>query len=301
MKHTMASHPVWGLPLSKPEILESLAQVALNLFYLAAGSSLCAVALNGILVPNHFTSGGVVGIALILNHFAPSVSLSWAYALLNIPLFILGWRALNLRFLAYSLLGSAFYSFMVELLPVTLPVDDPLAAAVLAGILTGAGGGLILKSQGSAGGGDVLGVILLKKYSIRIGSTVLALNIMVLGASVLLFPLEKLVYTLIFIYVTAKVMDLVMMGLSKRKMVLVVSSQAQKIAERILGDKTAGATLLQTQGAFSGQPGQAVMSAVNYRQLAAFKQSVQEFDPNAFMVVSDTLEVSGQRFRKNTI
>jgi uncharacterized membrane-anchored protein YitT (DUF2179 family) len=283
---------VWRHVLVKP-----LGDVLLNLFYLSAGCALCVVSLNGILVPHGFASGGVVGLTLVLKELFPALSLSWLYALLNLPLFFLGWRVLKLNFLIYSLVGTAVFTLMVDLFPVILPVSEPIPAAVLAGLLGGAGGGLILKSQGSAGGGDILGVILLRKYCIRIGSTVLAMNILVLGACIIIYPLEILVYTLIYIFVTARVVDVVVVGLSRRKMVLVVSQKAQNIADQLLHDKSAGATMLQTQGAFSGEQGQALLSAVTYRQLGAFKQSVQEIDPKAFIVVSDTLEVSGSRVK----
>jgi len=136
-------------------------------------------------------------------------------------------------------------------------------SALLAGIIIGVGSGIILRSLGSAGGLDILSIILMKRFSIRLGSSILALNTLVLAAGAVLFSLEMALYTLIFLYVSSYMVNLVVTGLSQRKAVYIISPQWEEISQ-----------------------------GINESRL---KQLVNNIDPDAFVVVSDTLEVKGQR------
>ena len=217
-----------------------LKQIPWNLGLILLGSLLCTVAINGILVPHHFLSGGFVGIVLALHYLFPSAGVSSLYLLLNIPLFILGWIYVGRRFFFYSLAGMFLFSGTLLWTPSPLPVQEPILAALLAGILGGVGSGIILKSLGSAGGLDILSVILNKRISVRLGTTVLAFNGVVLLLASLFFSLESALYTLIYIYVTSQLINLVVSGLSQRKVMIIVSEKWEEIRRVILGKGTSG-------------------------------------------------------------
>jgi len=274
---------------------ESLKQVTWNLFLIALGSSLCAIALNGILIPHRFLSGGLMGLVLIIHYLVPSLPVAMLYILLNVPVFALGWIYVGRRFFIYSLVGMAIFSGAVAWIDVSLPVHDMLSSALLAGIISGVGAGIILRSLGSAGGTDILSVSLLKRFSIRLGSTTLAFNSGVLVAGAVLFPLEKALYTLIYIYVFARALNLVVTGLSERKAVYIISPSWEEISQRILGDINRGVTILQGYGAYTGKEENVLYTVVNFRELPRIKQLIRVVDPKAFVVVSDTLEVMGNR------
>ncbi len=148
-------------------------------------------------------------------------------------------------------IGMLLFAGAVAWVDVGVPVQDKLLAAILAGLIQGAGSGIILKSVGSAGGTDILSVILLQRFSIRLGTTVLAFNILVLSAAALLFSLEDALYTLIYLYVSTKIVDLVVTGLSQRKAIFIISPQWEKISSRILNEIHRGVTILRGQGAYS--------------------------------------------------
>ena len=171
--------------------LKSLKQVLWNLFLISLGSSLCAIAINGVLIPQKFLSGGLTGLVLIIHYLVPSLSVAILYALLNVPVFALGWIYVGRRFFLYSLAGTAIFSGALAWVHVALPVHDMVSSALLAGIISGVGSGIILRSLGSAGGTDILSVVLLKRFSIRLGTTSLAFNSGVLVTGALLFPLDK--------------------------------------------------------------------------------------------------------------
>lgn len=156
--------------------LKFLKQVLWSLFLISIGSGLCAIAINGILIPQKFLSGGLTGLVLIIHYLIPSLSVAILYALLNVPVFVLGWTYVGRRFFLYSIVGAAIFSGALAWVHVSLPVHDMLSSALLAGIISGVGVGIILKSLGSAGGTDILSVALLKRFSIRLGTTSLIFN-----------------------------------------------------------------------------------------------------------------------------
>ncbi|MDX2451146.1 YitT family protein [Desulfosarcina sp.] len=281
--------------ISKKAVSHPIGQVLLNLLLLTLGSMLCAMAINGILIPNGFLSSGLTGLVLILHYLFPFLPVAALYFLLNVPVFILGWKFVGRRFFFYSIAGMTIFSVCLAWAHASFPVQDMLCSALLAGILSGVGGGITLKSLGSAGGTDILSVALLKRFSVRIGTTTLAFNCIVLLAGALLFPLEKVLYTLIYIYVSTRILNLVITGLSQRKAVMIVSNLGEAISRKILEDIKRGVTVLRGQGAYSGRDEKVLYTVVNFRELARVKQLIRQMDPQAFVVVSDTLEVMGQR------
>ncbi|MCJ7595510.1 MAG: YitT family protein [Desulfobacterales bacterium] len=276
-------------------VIRSLPQVFWNLGLIGLGSALCAVAINGILIPRQFLSGGFTGLALILHYLSPSLPLGGIYFLLNLPNYAFGWKYVGKRFFIYSVAGMLIFSAAIQGIHVTLPVYDQLLSALLAGIIVGIGSGIILKSLGSAGGTDILSVILLKLFSVRLGTTILAFNSIILGAAALLLPLEKALYTMIYLYITSYMVNLMVTGLSQRKAVFVISPQWQGISQRIMEDIQRGVTIIEGQGAFSGQEQHILYTVITFRELSRLKTLVRAMDPNAFVVVSDTLEVMGRR------
>ncbi|MBU4370610.1 MAG: YitT family protein [Proteobacteria bacterium] len=272
-----------------------LKDVGWNLGLLAFGSLLCGAAINGILIPHHFVSGGVTGLALVIHYLLPLFPVSLIYLVANMPLFIAGWFFISRRFFIYSIIGMFLFAGAVAVVDVDIPVRDKLLAALLAGIILGTGSGIILKSMGSAGGTDILSVILLQRFSVRLGTTVLAFNILVLATAATLFSLEDALYTLIYLYVSTKIVDLVVTGLSQRKAVFIISPWWQEISRGILEEIHRGVTIIRGQGGYSQQEQKILYTVVNFRELATLKQIVRRNDPAAFVVVTETTEVMGHR------
>jgi uncharacterized membrane-anchored protein YitT (DUF2179 family) len=280
----------------KPRLIwKTLGRIMWNLGLITTGSVICAVAINGILIPKGFVSGGVTGLALVVHYLIPQLAVSTLYLLLNIPLFALGWKYVGRRFFIYSIIGTLIFSAAVEWVQVAIPVQDKLLAALLAGIVVGVGIGIILRSTGSSGGTDILSVMVLTRFSVRLGNTVIAFNSAVLIMTAILFSLESALYTLIFIYVTSHFMDLVVTGLSQRKAVMIISRSQEEIVQSILGELDRGVTVIEGRGGYSGQPNNIVYTVITFRELSRIKRLIQAIDPDAFVVVTDTTEVMGHR------
>lgn len=266
-----------------------------NLFLMALGSFLCAVAIQGVLVPKEFLAGGITGLALLIHYMVAYLPVGLIYFLLNIPLFVMGWMYVGRRFFFYSVAGMTLFSLMIFIPCPEFPIQDRILNALTAGILSGVGGGIILRSLGSAGGLDILSVILMKRYSIRLGTTVLFFNAILMVVAVFRLPLEQILYTLIYMYVSSHSVNYVVTGLSQRKAVLVISPRWEMISEQIMSTMNRGVTILKGQGGYSGEPENILYSVITLQELGRFKSMVRNQDPNAFVVISDTLEVMGTR------
>ena len=272
-----------------------LKQVLWNLCLICLGSVLVAVAINGILIPHQFVSGGFTGVALVIHYLFQSFPLSWLYFLLNVPIFVLGWTFVGRRFFFYSILGMVVFSAAIAWVHVPVPIHDKILSAILAGIITGIGAGIILRSMGSSGGTDILSVILVNRFSIRIGNTMLAFNAIVLTAASLIFSLDTALYTLIYIYVSSQIINIVLTGLSQRKAVFIISPKWQEISREVLDKVGRGVTFIRGQGGYSGQDEQILYTVITLRELHRIKNIIRQVDTNAFVVVHNTLEVMGHR------
>jgi len=283
------------LKLTWKSLLGSVRHVLWNLGLITLGSVLCSVGVNGILIPGKFLSGGFTGVAIVIHYLIPASQIAVVYFILNIPVYIMGWMYAGRRFFLYSIAGLFIFSGALALNYPIFPVYDKILSAILAGIIIGAGSGIILRSLGSAGGLDILSIILVKRFSIRLGSSILGFNACLLIAGAILFSMEMALYTLIYIYVNSYIVNLVVTGLSQRKAVHIISPQWKKISKEIQDNIQRGVTIIRGEGGYTGRTQQILYTVVTFRELARLKQLINGIDPDAFMVVSDTLEVMGHR------
>jgi uncharacterized membrane-anchored protein YitT (DUF2179 family) len=266
-----------------------------NLLLISVGSIICAAAIKGILVPKQFLAGGVTGLALLMHYILPSLPVGVIYFILNIPLFLIGCLFVGRRFFFYSLAGLFIFS-AVMLYPFPIfQIKDMILSALTAGIVTGTGSGIILRSLGSAGGLDILSVILFKKFSIRLGTTVMVFNALLMITAAFRIPLEMVLYTLIYLYVTSHIVNLVVTGLSQRKAIMIISPKWEEISREIINSLQRGVTVVRGEGGYSGQERRILYSVMTFQELARFKELIRKIDPEAFVVVTETLEVMGKR------
>ena len=275
--------------------MKTIGTVCFNLLLIFAGCILCATALKGILVPKQFLAGGITGLSLLVHYVLPSLPLGLIYFILNIPLFVIGWLFVGRRFFFYSLAGVFIFSAVIFGPYPVIPIEDMILSALAAGILTGAGSGLILRSLGSAGGLDILTVVLFKKFSIRPGMFILAFNVALMALSILRLPLEMVLYTLISLYVSAQFVNFVLIGLSQRKAIMIISPKWNEISRAIMDKLQRGVTVVRAQGGYSGKELHILYSVITFTELSRFKEIIRILDPQAFVVVTETLEVMGKR------
>jgi uncharacterized membrane-anchored protein YitT (DUF2179 family) len=265
-----------------------------NLLLITGGCILCAVAIKGILIPKEFLAGGVTGLSLLIHYVLPVLPVGAIYFILNIPLFIIGWLFVGRRFFLYSVAGVITFSAVMFLPFPLIPINDMILAALTAGIVTGMGSGIILRSLGSAGGLDILSVVLFKKFSIRPGTFVLGFNALLIGVAAFRISLEMVIYTLIFMYVTSYCVNMVVTGLSQRKAIMIISPQWQAISDEIMKSLQRGVTVVRGEGGYTGKELRILYSVITFNELSRFKQMIRNIDPQAFVVVTETLDVMGK-------
>lgn len=271
-------------------------RLSFNLCLLTIGACVYAAGLNGVLIPKRFLSGGVIGVALIAHYLVPALNIGFIYFCLNIPLILIGWFCVSRKFIVYTAYGMSAYSVAAAyIVPQFPPIENPLLAAVFGGIICGLGFGITLRSQGSGGGIDILAVYLHKKLQLKMGWTSSLANTLVLAVGAYYFGLEPALYSFVIVYTGGRVADSVITGFNRRKSILIVSDSSQAIAEQILTDLGRGVTFLKGTGAYTGEPKEVILSIITLTELAKMKEMVFDIDPNAFMVVNDTLEVLGKR------
>jgi uncharacterized membrane-anchored protein YitT (DUF2179 family) len=270
--------------------------IAWNAGLLLAGNFIYVLGMKAVLIPHQLLSGGLVGISLILHYLASNVDIGISYFLLNIPLAILGWRNISRRFMLYTVFGMASFSVMASLVDVPpLKLEDPILAALLAGVVCGVGCGTVLRSVGSGGGLDILAIYANLRWGLRPGMVAMSANSLVLLAGVWLFDLDMVLYSIIYVFVNGQVLDAVLTGFNRRKSVLIVSSHTAEIVDQVLHGIHRGVTLLKGRGGYSGDDKDVIFTITTLPELAKLKELVYRIDPNAFMVINDTLEVLGKR------
>lgn len=270
--------------------------VGVNLGLIVIGSLIYVLGMNAVLIPQKLLSGGVVGVAVIMHYLYPAVDVGHAYLAINIPLMLLGWFSISRRFMGYTLFGMVFFSLAASWVKVpAVTLSDPLLAALLAGVWCGLGGGIVLRSLGSAGGLDILAVYLNTRWGIRVGMTYTAANVVVLGVGGYFFGLEKALFSIVYVYASGRVVDAVMVGFNRRKMVLIITSKAQEVADFILHGIRRGVTFLKGSGGYSGEDRDVILTVTTLTELPKLKEAVFQRDPQAFVIINDTLEVLGKR------
>lgn len=284
------------LQAQNPQVIfSSTSQVIKDISLIAVGSIVSAVAVNGILIPNQFASGGVTGIALIIHSLFPVLRVEWIYILMNIPMFAAAWMAVGRRFFFYSVLGAIGLTLALAFIHVHINLHDKVLTAILGGIILGFSVGITLRSSGSQGGMDILAVMLLKRFSISLGNTILFVNAIVLVLAAYFFSVESALYTLIVIYVSAKVVNVIVTGLSQRKAVFIISPRWKDISDEILRDIRRGVTILDGKGGFTKKPESIIYTVVTFPEVGELKSLIRRIDPDAFVVISNTMEVMNYR------
>ena len=271
--------------------------------WLILGSAVYAVGFNWCFAPNAIGFGGLTGIAQIIHRFLPWAPIGTMVIIMNIPLFLLGWRLLGGRLLVTSLFTMAVGSIFIDILDALyqFPPMDPLLATVFGGVLVGLSFGIIFQQGATTGGTDLVARLLKLPFPwLPVSKLLLIVDLVVILATGVVFrSLESALYGIIALYITSLAMDAVLYGTDRAKVAYIISSHPEEITSAILHDIDRGVTVLHGQGAWSGEQKQVLMVAFKQRQIVALKRVVREYDPAAFLIVCEAHEVLGDGFREH--
>ena len=267
-----------------------MAQKVRSCGIITLGAVIYALAFDWFVAPNQIAMGGVTGLAQIVNALVPVLPVGVLSILVNVPLFLAGWRLLGGRLLVSSLYAMAVSSLAIDVIAWmhTFPPMDPILATLYGGAGMGVGLGLVFSQGATTGGTDIIGKLLKLKFPwLPIGKLVMIPDmVVVILAAVVFGTVNAALYGLIQMYLLSKVMDMILYGWDTSRVAYIITDRWEETVQGLL-DMNRGVTLLQGKGAYTG---------AEKRELVPIKRMLREIDPKAFFIVCDAHEILGEGF-----
>jgi uncharacterized membrane-anchored protein YitT (DUF2179 family) len=269
---------------------------------IVAGAFIMAAGFVLFITPYKIVPGGVYGISIILHHmFGFPVGLT--AICFDIPITIIGTRILGPRFGVKTVAGFLLTALFVDTLTLfygnePLVADNGLLSSIYGGIFVGIGLGLIFKARATSGGSDVVAMIISKYTKLPPGQMIILVDSLVVLVGLFTFRDWAIpLYSLITIFITGRVMDVILQGISYDKTLFIISEKHELIRDKIIQDINRGGTYIQGKGMFGGQEKTIIFTNVNRREMAILQEYIHQVDPKAFMTVINANEVLGEGFR----
>lgn len=267
-----------------------------HIIVVGLSSLLFGFAFNSFFVPHKLASGGVTGISFLIHHFL-HINTGWIVLMINIPLFFLGLKHLGRRFILFTIYSVLVMSFSMKFIPIRAISNDILLSSIIGGALYGIAVGFIIRIGGSTGGTDIVSLILAQKRNFQVGFLSICMNLLVVGISGLVFGWNITLYTIIAIYVAGRAVDMVYTTQNKLT-VQIITEKYQELSDALIKLHARGVTITNAEGAFTHKPKKILTTVITKFELNETKHTIKMTDPNAFVNITQTLEVMG-RFRKN--
>ena len=276
-----------------------MAQKVRSCGIITLGAVIYALAFDWFVAPNQIAMGGVTGLAQIVNALVPVLPVGVRSILVNVPLFLAGWRLLGGRLLVSSLYAMAVSSLAIDVIAWmhTFPPMDPILATLYGGAGMGVGLGLVFSQGATTGGTDIIGKLLKLKFPwLPIGKLVMIPDmVVVILAAVVFGTVNAALYGLIQMYLLSKVMDMILYGWDTSRVAYIITDRWEETVRGLL-DMNRGVTLLQGKGAYTGAEKQVLLVAFRQREIVPIKRMLREIDPKAFFIVCDAHEILGEGF-----
>ena len=270
------------------------------IFTTVLGAMLFALGFDLFLIPHDLNAGGVTGLAMVIGHllklddFVGIISI-----VINLPLFVLGGMKIGKRFFAGSLIGMAVSSVFIDIFAVIpAPQTDTLLAIIYGSVLCGLGIGVVFASGTSTGGSDIVVRLLKLRFrNVPVGQISMVIDLTVAVLTGIVFGnIVNTLYIGVAVFLTTKVMDMVIYRFDYSKVALIITKEYEKVAQVISDELGRGATYLHGQGTYTGADTKVVLTAIKRQQLAELKDIVIQIDPNAFIIVQEAHQVLGDGF-----
>ncbi len=276
------------------------------------GSFILAVGFVFFISPHKIVPGGVYGIAIVVHYITKGLLSFWPEGfpiglfglLLNIPLTIIGIKILGPRFGVKTVIGFILASLFIDGITYFREVgdaplvDDVLLSCVFGGVLMGFGLGLIFKSKATSGGSDIIAMIIAKYTKLPLGQLMIYVDSAIVLFALIVFKDWKIpLYSWISIYITGKVIDVVLEGINYDKTLFIISEKSEEIANKIINDLNRGGTFLKGEGLYNKAEKSVIFTVVNRRELSILEDYINRVDPKAFLSVIDANEILGNGFK----
>lgn len=284
--------------MTTPPRWRRIARTLTDYALLTVGALLSATAVRFFLVPNQVVTGGLTGVAQLLNTLI-GTPVGVVVLILNIPLLIAGWR-----YLGGAVFGvRTFYTVVVMslaidgLAPFARPItNDPLLYSLYGGVIDGIGIGLVLRARGTTGGSDILARLIERRFGVQPGRSLLGFDTMVFTAALFSYGPEKILYALLVAFTASRAIDTVLAAGKGARQALIITSSPEPIRRAILHRLGRGITQLEAIGGYTGATRVVLLCVVARTEIGALKNIVSNVDPAAFVIIGEVEEVLGEGF-----
>ena len=271
-------------------------RIAVSLASLTVGAILAAFAVEEFLEPNALFDGGVTGVSMMLAHFSP-LPLGAYVALVNLPFVIVAWRQLGKRFVVKFVYSIAVFSvFTMVFAPMQEATEDIFLATLYGGLTLGVGVGLVMRGGGCLDGTEIAAILANRRAGISVGSVILVINVVIFSVAGTLFGLDRGMYSLAMYFVTSRLIDVVEMGPSETKAVLMMCDDGQVLAQRIYDDLGRTVTFLRGRGLVSDAEKDVLYCVVTRAELYELKEIIADCG-GAFSTISEVSEIVGEHIK----
>jgi len=278
-----------------------------NLLMIVLGTAIYAFGIHFFIMPNALMEGGVTGISILL-YYTFGWQLSYVTLLINIPLFLLGWKLLTRRDMILTIFGTVSLSFFLYVMEKMLRMgwivpfateDDLILAALYAGVTAGIGLGIVFRYGGTTGGSDIIARLINRWKGISIGQFYLFFDAAVIGMSLFYISMERVLYTLVVVFITAKIIDVIQQGEYASRAFTIITNHTEEIANLIMKELDRGVTIIPAKGAFTGDAKEVLYCVVYRHETRLLVNLVRRVDPRAFMIVNEVQDVLGEGFKSD--
>lgn len=284
--------------MTTPPRWRRIARTLTDYALLTVGALLSATAVRFFLVPNQVVTGGLTGVAQLLNTLI-GTPVGVVVLILNIPLLIAGWR-----YLGGAVFGvRTFYTVVVMslaidgLAPFARPItNDPLLYSLYGGVIDGIGIGLVLRARGTTGGSDILARLIERRFGVQPGRSLLGFDTMVFTAALFSYGPEKILYALLVAFTASRAIDTVLAAGKGARQALIITSSPEPIRRAVLHRLGRGITQLEAIGGYTGATRVVLLCVVARTEIGALKNIVSNVDPAAFVIIGEVEEVLGEGF-----
>ncbi|MDR1667718.1 MAG: YitT family protein [Bacteroidales bacterium] len=267
------------------------------------GTLILATGMVFFIAPHKLVPGGLYGISIVI-HYLLNTPIGLIALCMDVPLLIMGIRLLGKRFGIKTFVSIVLTAVFVDLLgrlwgnDEPLVKDDVLLSSLFGGALLGFGIGLIFKTKATSGGTDILAMILHRYLKIPVGRALIYIDSLIVLMGLVVFQDWKIpLYSWLVIFITGKVIDTILEGLSVNKVVIIISDRHEAIREKILFGMDRGGTYLNAEGMYEGREKKIIYTNINRRELSVLLSYIREIDPTAFVSVIDAHDVLGEGFK----
>jgi len=269
---------------------------------ITAGIVIMSVGIYFFKFPNHFSTGGVTGISIVLGHYIPAMTPATFVTVINVTLLAVGFLVFGKGFGIRTVYASLLMSGILQLMEVLIPMDQPMTSQPLMELMFAVGlpavGSAILFNVGaSSGGTDIIAMILRKYTSLNIGLALLCTDTIITLSACVAFGMETGLFSLMGLIIKALFVDLVMDNLRIKKCFQIITSHPEPIIEFITKELHRGATELHGEGVYTHEGKAVLMTVVSRQQAVRLRNFIREKDKGAFMIITSSTEIIGNGFR----